>query len=115
MMYYKFTYEVNEERGDGLQIEYKTTSIKKVCTDAQVAIRKHGVEMAELIHQRIGEIEAADSVEFMIKYKIGRCHALQGNRKGEYAVDLVHPHRLVFTKKGKEIQVARIIELVDYH
>jgi proteic killer suppression protein len=71
--------------------------------------------MAELIHQRIGEMEAADSVEFMIKYRIGRCHPLQGNRKGEYAVDLVHPRRLVFTKKGDEIQIARVIEIVDYH
>lgn len=86
-----------------------------MCTDAQVATRKYGPEMAELIHQRIGEMEAADSVEFMIKYRIGRCHPLQGNRKGEYAVDLVHPRRLVFTKKGDEIQIARVIEIVDYH
>mgnify|MGYP003467937530 CR=1 FL=1 len=86
-----------------------------MCTDAQVATRKYGPEMAELIHQRIGEMEAADSVEFMIKYRIGRCHPLQGNRKGEYAVDLIHPRRLVFTKKGDEIQIARVIEIVDYH
>ena len=86
-----------------------------MCTDAQVATRKYGPERAELIHQRIGEMEAADSVEFMIKYRIGRCHPLQGNRKGEYAVDLIHPRRLVFTKKGDEIQIARVIEIVDYH
>lgn len=98
-----------------MQIEYRTASIRRVCTDAHEAIKKHGQPMAELIHQRISEIEAADSVEFMVKYKIGRCHALQGKRKGEYAVDLVHPHRLIFTKKGDEIQIARIMEIVDYH
>ena len=98
-----------------MQIEYKTKSIQKVCTDAHEAIKKHGPQMAELIHQRIGEITAADTVEFMIQFKIGRCHALQGTRKGEYAVDLVHPYRLIFTKRGNEIQIARIMEIVDYH
>jgi proteic killer suppression protein len=98
-----------------LQIEYKNKSIKKVCTDAHEATKQHGPQMADVIHLRIDQIEAADSVEFMIQHRIGRCHALQGNRKGEYAVDLVHPYRLVFTKKGEEIQIARIMEIVDYH
>ena len=29
-----------------------------------------------------------------------RCHPLLNNRKGQYAVDLVHPFRLVFKKHG---------------
>ena len=37
------------------------------------------------------------------------------NRKGEYAMDLVQPYRLVFEKTGEEIQVAKILEIVDYH
>ncbi len=40
---------------------------------------------------------------------------LKGNRKEQYAVDLVHPYRLVFEKKGNEIQIANIMEIVDYH
>ena len=71
--------------------------------------------MAELIHQRIDEISAADSVEMMIQFRIGRCHALTQNRKGQYAVDLVHPYRLVFEKHGNTIQIAHIVEIVDYH
>ena len=63
----------------------------------------------------LNEISAADTVEEMIEYHIGRCHQLTEDRKGEYAVDLVHPYRLVFTKKGEEIQIARIMEIVDYH
>lgn len=37
------------------------------------------------------------------------------NRKGQYAVDLVHPYRLIFEKHGNEIQIAHIMEIVDYH
>ncbi len=45
-------------------------------------------------------IRSADTVEDMIQYRIGRCHPLLNNRKGQYAVDLVHPFRLVFKKHG---------------
>lgn len=96
-------------------IEYKNNKIEKVCTNAYEAEKKYGREMAEKIQLRIDQISAALSVEMMVQYKIGRCHPLKGKRKEQYAVDLVHPHRLVFEKKGNEIQIANIIEIVDYH
>lgn len=71
--------------------------------------------MAEKIQHRIDQIVAAPSVEMMIQFRIGRCHPLTGNRKNQYAVDLVHPFRLIFEKKGAEIQIANILEIVDYH
>lgn len=30
-------------------------------------------------------------------------------------MDLVHPYRLVFEKIGNEIQIANVMEIVDYH
>lgn len=71
--------------------------------------------MAKVIYKRIDQITAANSVEMMIRFHIGRCHMLQHNRKGQYAVDLVHPNRLVFEKHGDAIQIAHILEIVDYH
>ena len=94
-----------------MKVEYKNKSIEKVCTNASFAIKKHGSDMAEKINQRIGEIIAADSVEQMI----GRCHQLHQNRKSQYAVDLVHPYRLIFEKKENQISIVNIIEIVDYH
>lgn len=87
----------------------------KVCTNAKISDRIYGKAMSEKIQMRIDEITAADNVEELIMYHIGRCHQLSNNRKGQYAMDLVHPHRLVFEKHGNEIQVANIIEIVDYH
>lgn len=98
-----------------MKVEYKNRSIEKVCEDAYVAERKYGRDMAEKIQQRIDQIRAADSIEMMIQFKIGRCHPLHQNRKNQYAVDLVHPQRLVFEKLGNEIQIAYIVEIVDYH
>ena len=71
--------------------------------------------MAEKIHLRIKQITAATSVEILLQYRIGRCHLLKGDRKDQYVMDLVHPYRLVFEKKGNEIQIAKIMEIVDYH
>ena len=71
--------------------------------------------MAERIQMRISEISAVDTVEMLIRFHIGRCHPLTNNRKGQYAMDLVHPYRLIFEKHGDEIQIAHIMKIVDYH
>lgn len=98
-----------------MQIEYKSNKIKKICTNVSEAEKKYGRKMAEKIHLRMNQISAAWSIEMMIESRLGRCHMLKGNRKNQYAVDLVHPYRLVFEKKGEEVQIATIIEVVDYH
>lgn len=98
-----------------MEITYKTRKIEKVCTIASEAEKKYGSEMAEKIHQRIDEIYAIDTVEEMVQFYIRRCHPLKGNRKGQYAMDLVHPYRLVFEKTGDKIQIANIMEIIDYH
>ena len=98
-----------------MDITYKNKKIERVCMDAKTAERTYGREMADKIHQRIDEITAADTVEMMIQYHIGRCHPLSHNRKGQFAMDLVHPYRLIFEKNGVEIQIANILEIVDYH
>lgn len=98
-----------------LDITYKNRKIERICTNAKVADREYGSQMSAKIHMRIDEIRAVDTVEEMIQFRIGRCHALKGNRKGQYVVDLEHPYRLVFTKHGNEIEIAHILEIVDYH
>ena len=94
-----------------LVITYKNRKIEKICTDAKVAEKTYGKKMAEKIQNRISEIEASITVEIMLQF----CHSLSNNRKGQYAVDLINPYRLVFRKIGDEIQIAEIIEIVDYH
>ncbi len=98
-----------------IEIEYRTSKLKKVCTDAEYATKQYGSEMAEKIHQRIDEIASAVSVEMLVQFRIGRCHPLTGNRKGQYAMDLTHPYRLVFEKIDNQVIAVEILEIVDYH
>lgn len=100
-----------------MNITYKTRKIERICEDKKVAIKTYGTDIAKKIKMRLNEIRASDSVEEMIQYQIGRCHALVGDRNGEYALDLVHPFRLIFTKcdDTKQIRVVKIMEITDYH
>ena len=98
-----------------MEVEYRSKRIEKICTVASYAEKKYGWEMAEKIQFRVDQIASANTVEEMIKFKVGRCHELKGNRKNQYAVDLIGGSRLVFIKKGSQIQIAEITEIVDYH
>ncbi len=98
-----------------LNIQYRTNSLEKVCTDYSKAQKKYSVDMANKIHQRISEIQSAISVEMLVRFSIGRCHQLTGNRKGEYAMDLVHPYRIVFEHINGKIEFVKIIKIEDYH
>ena len=98
-----------------MQIEYKDNRIKRVCTIAREAEKKYGKEMAERIHLRIDQLSAALSIEMMLKFRVGRCHSLKGDRKNQYAMDLIHPYRLVFEVNGEEVSIVMVMEIVDYH
>lgn len=98
-----------------LQIVYKSNRLERICTNYAIAKQKYGERMARLIHQRVDELKSAISVDMLVQFSIGRCHPLEGNRKGEYAMDLVHPYRLIFRQNQTNIQVVRIISIEDYH
>lgn len=87
----------------------------KRCVQSQAKQKKIWLSNGEKIHQRIDEIDASYTVEEMVQYHIGRCHPLKGNRKGQYAMDLVHPYRLIFEQIEDEIKIANVMEIVDYH
>lgn len=98
-----------------MKLTYSSKGLERICTEAEAAIRKYGVRMAVRIHGCIKQIAAADNVQILINGHIGRCHSLSHDRKGQYAMDLIHPYRLVFSVKGESVQTARIIEVTDYH
>lgn len=98
-----------------MEITYKNKKLQKVCTNASIAEKTYGRDMAVKIHLRIDQIKAAESVEQMMEFNIGRCHPLHNNRKGQFAVDLAHPYRMVFEVDAGKIQIANIMEIVDYH
>ena len=66
---------------------------------------------AELLQDMLSALSAATMPEDM-RRPGWRFHALKGNRAGQFAVDLIHPWRLVFEwEEGQAIRIRK----EDYH
>ena len=96
-------------------VEFKNKHLKRICMDASYAAKEFSTRMAEAIHKRIDQIRSMDTVEHLVQFNVGGCHKLKGNRKDQFAMDLVKGYRLIFIVKGENIQIAEIIEITDYH
>ena len=84
--------------------------------------------MAKKVFRRLDQLRAASFLKIVIDSRIGRCHSLKGVRKGEFAIDLVNPKRLVFVPNHSpeiyiengiintlKITSVEIISIEDYH
>ena len=76
----------------------------------------------------MAELSAADTLAVVGKLPAARLHALKGDRKGQYAVDVKHPFRLIFepthdpipTKDDggvdlEKVTRIRVLTVEDYH
>lgn len=108
-----------------MQISFKNKKLKALCEQSNLAQKELGAQMAKKLRSRLADLTAASVVADMCA---GRPHPLQGNRAGEFALDLVHPQRLVFIADNNPIperadgsidwsQVTRvcIVDIEDYH
>lgn len=87
-----------------------------------------GKPLAERLQQRLAELRAADTLEDISRLPPARCHELSQDRKGQLAIDLVHPKRLIFEPDHNPLPYKpnggldwsnvtriRVIEIIDYH
>jgi len=78
--------------------------------------------------RRLDDIKGMANLSELMKLPNARCHPLILNRKGQFAVDLDHPYRLVFEPANdplpkmpdggldyEKITLIRILEVIDYH
>lgn len=81
-----------------------------------------------ILRTRLDELDAADTLEQMRHIPQANCHELSQNRKGQIAVNLAHPYRLIFrpgndpipTKSDggldwTKVNVIEVSEISDYH
>jgi plasmid maintenance system killer protein len=80
-----------------MEIAFRNKKLEKALTTTRAMVALHGKRRAELIQQRLSEIEASPTLAILRLLPRPRCHELKGNRKGQLSVDLDHPYRLLFT------------------
>ena len=98
-----------------MKVIYKNKKIERQCTDFKYSKKIFGEKMAIKIHQRIKALNGTNSFEYLLQLSVGRCHSLKGNRYGQFAMDLIHPYRLIFQKENEVIELIKILAIEDYH
>lgn len=79
-----------------MEVTYKNKHLQKCAEDESYSKRKLGSVRSEKHLQRIGDLFDANTLED-VRYLPGNYHELTANRKGQWAVSLDGPYRLIFT------------------
>lgn len=107
---------------------FGSTKLQKTCNSRMEAVRVYGPECARALRVRLDDMGAAPTLAVLRTLPQTRCHELIGDRKGQLAVDLRQPYRLIFTPANRpvptkpdggldwdKVTAITILEVVDYH
>lgn len=111
-----------------MDINFRKHKLERVFNAERELVKVYGQKQARLLIRRLAVLAAAPTLADVPTTKPERCHALKGNRHGQFAVDLEHPFRLVFTpnhdplplKDDGGVNLSRITQITieaieDYH
>ena len=108
-----------------MYIEFKKKKLRKQCESFAALRKAFGDIIAKQVVMRLNALKAADCIEDLDPLPPTRCHPLKGDRKGQYAMNVGQPYRLIFepltetrivgeTGARPECGV-RILAIEDYH
>ena len=111
-----------------MDIAFKTRKLERVFNSERALKSSYGSRMARTIALRLAVLRNARDLSMVPTNPPERRHQLSGKRSGQFAVDLAHPHRLVFRPNhdpvprladgGIEVgsvTAITIVEVIDYH
>lgn len=111
-----------------MDIGFKTSKLEKTFNAESMLIKQYGKDTARQIMRRMVVLKAAPTLADVPHTPPERCHQLAGDRKGQFAVDVGQPKRLIFTPDHDPVpqraeggldltRITRIIILAveDYH
>jgi killer suppression protein higA, putative len=103
-----------------MEILFANSQIEKICASPERAVKKYGARCARILLDRMRQMRLAENIR-ELSQQSGHFHALTGERKGQWACNLLGGLRLVFVPGArgemvlKEITYLTITEIVDYH
>ena len=111
-----------------MDIAFRTRKLERIFNSAAALQKAYGARMARMIMTRLAVLEEAANLASVPTTPPDRSHLLRGDRAGQFAVDLVHPHRLVFEPNHEllpraedggidagQVTAIVIVEVTDYH
>ena len=110
-----------------MYIDFVSRKLKRDCEESKFR-NKRWNKLGNKIVQRLNEIGASQNLAELLRLPGARCHALSGDRDGQYAVKLDDNNRLIFEASddpnarianGKldltKVTAVKIIDITDYH
>jgi proteic killer suppression protein len=110
-----------------IEISWSSRKLEKVCTDDRQGNKHWGADNWKILRRRLASLVGAPTLADMTGVP-GNCHALHGDRSGEFALSLWSSYRLIFqpahdplptTEDGSVnralVTKIEIKEVVDYH
>jgi proteic killer suppression protein len=111
-----------------MEVVFRTRKLQKVSNSEELLKREYGAENGRLIMRRLLVLHVANSLADVPSVRPERCHRLEGKRKGQFAVDVKHPFRMVFEPATDPLPLMesggldlaritsiRIVSIEDYH
>ena len=111
-----------------LNIAFKTKKLEKTFNSKREMDKAYGARMARALAIRLAVLRSAQALSMVPSTPPERRHQLHKDWRGHYAVDLVHPYRLIFKPNHRplprlpdggidvaEITAIMIVDVIDYH
>jgi proteic killer suppression protein len=111
-----------------VDIVFRTRRLEKTFNSASALRKAYGDRMAKTIANRLAVLRAAGTLSMVPTTLPERRHQLRGDRDEQYAVDLIHPYRLVFESNHQplprkedggidtdQVSAITILAVIDYH
>ena len=108
-----------------MEILFDNKKIRELCENNSKAVKQLGSACARKLRSRLSDLEAVSNV---IELVIGNPHPLEGDRLGQFALNLAGGWRLVFCPAKKpcpmkddggidwsKVTIINIIYIGDYH
>lgn len=110
-----------------MEILFDDKKLNKIVNDMKSLQKVYGRIRAKLIRRRLDDLRAAKTLQD-VRFLPGKYHELGENRKGQLAVHIEEPYRLIFTPNHNptplkengalcwlSITSIRVIEITNYH
>jgi proteic killer suppression protein len=110
-----------------MEISFATPRLRATCESESKLQREHGRPCAKKLRARLADLEAASTLA-AVRQLPGRCHELDGDRKGQLSIELSGALRLILEPtlnpppmkddgglSWEAVDAVRILEIVDYH
>ena len=99
---------------EGVDVRFRTDTLKRAYEEEKVRTREWGERVARLYVRRVDTLYAAENAQTLRLIRALRFHALKGDRKGQYAIDLDEAYRLILKFEGKAMTIVQVEE-VSHH